>query len=146
MLRLCTKNQKTTLESIPIASMTNAIRVPKPVRGSTATSLELCQSLPAARVQGPHNPVRPDCSPERHPRLYAVRAQSGNPGKFLLFASGYRERGAVIRPEGNKLVVRVMWLPEKRLTYLSRMRKHEDENSVLPHRMSEFRFPVSVRA
>lgn len=35
-------------------------------------------------------------------------------GDFLLYADTYHEMGAVNRPEGNKLVVRVMWLPGRK--------------------------------
>jgi hypothetical protein len=32
-------------------------------------------------------------------------------GQYLLFANGYHEVGALNRPEGNKLVLRVQWVP-----------------------------------
>lgn len=32
-------------------------------------------------------------------------------GQYLLYANGYHEVGALNRPEGNKLVLRVQWIP-----------------------------------
>ena len=32
-------------------------------------------------------------------------------GRYLLYANGYHELGALNRPEGNKLVLRVQWVP-----------------------------------
>ncbi len=32
-------------------------------------------------------------------------------GQYLLYANGYHELGALNRPEGNKLVLRVQWIP-----------------------------------
>ncbi len=32
-------------------------------------------------------------------------------GQYLLYANGYHEVGAINRPEGNKLVLRVQWVP-----------------------------------
>ena len=35
-------------------------------------------------------------------------------GQYLLYANGYHELGALNRPEGNKLVLRVQWVPGRR--------------------------------
>ena len=35
-------------------------------------------------------------------------------GQYLLYANGYHEVGALNRPEGNKLVLRVQWVPGRR--------------------------------
>lgn len=39
-------------------------------------------------------------------------------GHFLLYANFYHEVGAVNRPEGNRLVLRVQWLPNRKLGIL----------------------------
>ena len=35
-------------------------------------------------------------------------------GHWLLFANGYHEVGALNRPEGNKVVLRLQWLPSRK--------------------------------
>ena len=35
-------------------------------------------------------------------------------GHWLLFANAYRELGAINRPEGNKVILRVQWLPSRK--------------------------------
>ena len=37
-------------------------------------------------------------------------------GHWLLFANAYHEVGALNRPEGNKVVLRLQWLPSRKGT------------------------------
>jgi hypothetical protein len=41
----------------------------------------------------------------------------GEVGSFLLYANAYHELGAVNRPEGDKVVVRVQWLPGRQVSH-----------------------------